>query len=766
MASLVIKFPDGTEQEQELGDQLTIGRAEGNDLVLAEGGVSRKHARFFLQDGGVMVEDVGSANGTWIDGEKIDGPSAVGPKATVVVGDYEIRLKVGAKPRPAAARGGPAKGTRGETKQAMPRAAQAAPRATRVMPVVKAPASGAALAKRPKPTGTAKGPTLRGLTGAVTGQAFPLTGTLVVGRVAGVDIRLDDDSVSRRHAEVELAGQDVVVRDLGSANGTSINGAPIEGEALLQNGDIVQFGVVELMYESGSGSARAPVRRGASGPNASARPSRGARERDPERHSPTEQSSVPPNPGKKRLLIVGGAVAALLFVAVAAKALLPGPKPVGPGPGGQTGPRKPPKKPTEQIIEEGLAECRSYASAEQGLPDWKRAEGACKKVLDEDPINAEANQLLKRIQLEATCQQNLKLGQEAAGQNRFDEALELLGKVKPECPTYFLKALAAAKEPMTEAKKRSGEECKTYASNGKWENALKRCEAYSRLACQTMAPDELYPPAMTRLSLEGGLGRNDWRPKDTLYLNFLKARARLKPGEPPWQCPDLPAFRPPPPPPDPRRFAKEEFVKRYPEKGMGEALSLYFDGNFQEAVVPLQKILENVGKAALHDQAKTMMLDIENVKSLFTTGMSSLNDSKVEKAEEPFRKALALDEKMVLAEKTKLPEDQRRHEIDKRASHVRRSIVDVMGSNCYSSGKALADRKDFRAACRLWKLGISFNRANSDILKAATYCTQRAQKALEQADSCEGYKSVLDFAVDGDGFADEAKKKMTDLDCN
>ena len=94
MATLVIRYPDGTEQETELAGQLTIGRADGNDLVLAEGGVTRKHARFFTQGGDVMVEDSGSANGTWVDGEKIEAPTRLGSRAQVVIGDYEISVKL------------------------------------------------------------------------------------------------------------------------------------------------------------------------------------------------------------------------------------------------------------------------------------------------------------------------------------------------------------------------------------------------------------------------------------------------------------------------------------------------------------------------------------------------------------------------------------------------------------------------------------------------------------------------------------------------
>jgi pSer/pThr/pTyr-binding forkhead associated (FHA) protein len=93
MPTLVIRHPDGSEQEQDLANQLTIGRADGNDLVLVEGGVSRKHARIFSEGADVMIEDTGSANGTFVDGEKIGGPTKLSPRAQVVIGDYEIVLK-------------------------------------------------------------------------------------------------------------------------------------------------------------------------------------------------------------------------------------------------------------------------------------------------------------------------------------------------------------------------------------------------------------------------------------------------------------------------------------------------------------------------------------------------------------------------------------------------------------------------------------------------------------------------------------------------
>jgi tetratricopeptide (TPR) repeat protein len=319
-----------------------------------------------------------------------------------------------------------------------------------------------------------------------------------------------------------------------------------------------------------------------------------------------------------------------------------------------------------------------------------------------------------------------------------------------------------------EVKKSVGSECKTYASNGKWENALKRCEVYMRLACQSMQPDDLEPPYNLKEKLDGPLGKNDWRPKDPNQVSFRKARQKLRPGDAPWKCPDIPVFRPPAPPPDPAKLATQEFKERYKEEAMGRSLILYYQGAFAEAPVPVQKVIENVNKAAVHDEARALLLDITNAISYFKTGQTELSNDKPEKADDPFRKALALDEKLVLGERgSKLKDEEKRRELEKRSSFVRKGIVEGMSSTCYLKGKTQADKKDFRAACKVWKLGLAFSRANADLLKAGYFCTQRAKEALDKAiasGSCEQLKSVLDLAVDGDTYKEQVQE-MLDQNC-
>lgn len=76
-----------------------------------------------------------------------------------------------------------------------------------------------------------------------SGEDTPLSPGLVVGRLAECGLRIEDGSVSRRHAKVEQRGEAWWVVDLGSSNGTQRNGLK-ETEFELRGGDLVTFGAV------------------------------------------------------------------------------------------------------------------------------------------------------------------------------------------------------------------------------------------------------------------------------------------------------------------------------------------------------------------------------------------------------------------------------------------------------------------------------------------------------------------------------------------
>ena len=75
-----------------------------------------------------------------------------------------------------------------------------------------------------------------------------------IGRVQGMDIQIDHVSVSRRQAEICRDGEAWVVRDIGSSNGTFVNGERLTGDRPLKAGDEISIGQYSLFFERGLAS--------------------------------------------------------------------------------------------------------------------------------------------------------------------------------------------------------------------------------------------------------------------------------------------------------------------------------------------------------------------------------------------------------------------------------------------------------------------------------------------------------------------------------
>ena len=72
----------------------------------------------------------------------------------------------------------------------------------------------------------------------------------VIGRDPASAVYIDSPGVSRRHARIVLDGGDAVLEDLGSKNGTAVNGQPLNGTVMLKDGDEIRLGPVVILYRS------------------------------------------------------------------------------------------------------------------------------------------------------------------------------------------------------------------------------------------------------------------------------------------------------------------------------------------------------------------------------------------------------------------------------------------------------------------------------------------------------------------------------------
>lgn len=91
---------------------------------------------------------------------------------------------------------------------------------------------------------------------AVEQRQIPLMeGTNVIGRAPDAAIPLDSPGISRHHARIDVANGEATLEDVGSKNGTQLNGRRIEIPARLADGDEIRVGPVTLIFRIGSQTA-------------------------------------------------------------------------------------------------------------------------------------------------------------------------------------------------------------------------------------------------------------------------------------------------------------------------------------------------------------------------------------------------------------------------------------------------------------------------------------------------------------------------------
>jgi pSer/pThr/pTyr-binding forkhead associated (FHA) protein len=104
MAKLVVLSEGLTGQSYELKvDKTTIGRVEDNTFPIAQPSISSHHCEVLLRGSDVVVKDLNSTNGTFINGQQVTGEAVLKPGQVLRLGQVDIRLESAASTAPAAA---------------------------------------------------------------------------------------------------------------------------------------------------------------------------------------------------------------------------------------------------------------------------------------------------------------------------------------------------------------------------------------------------------------------------------------------------------------------------------------------------------------------------------------------------------------------------------------------------------------------------------------------------------------------------------------
>ncbi len=217
-------FPNGEREQAELrpGDN-SVGSSDRADIVLKVNGIAEQHAIINVSERGVLIGVRDATNITRVNGQLVAARTPVKAGDALLFANVQCQVvgenPLGPKQRPA------------------PRAAALDAGQTRVRAAI--------------PTFT-----LRGVSGKTFGKVYPVHGSAVIGRHSDCDICLPLEEISRHHARIELTAEGLYVEDMGSANGTFVNGNKVR-RAKLNPGDELMLDTVRFLLQSpGAEAAR------------------------------------------------------------------------------------------------------------------------------------------------------------------------------------------------------------------------------------------------------------------------------------------------------------------------------------------------------------------------------------------------------------------------------------------------------------------------------------------------------------------------------
>jgi pilus assembly protein CpaF len=92
--SVILTEKGGATQRLDfVSEEITIGRVDENDICLPKGNISKKHTKIVVKDGKIIVLDLKSTNGTYVNGTKVAGPQVITPIDKVYIGDFILNVE-------------------------------------------------------------------------------------------------------------------------------------------------------------------------------------------------------------------------------------------------------------------------------------------------------------------------------------------------------------------------------------------------------------------------------------------------------------------------------------------------------------------------------------------------------------------------------------------------------------------------------------------------------------------------------------------------
>lgn len=254
---------------------ILLGRQAGCDIILDDDKASRYHAMLAWDHGRGVLHDNGSLNGTLVNGQRAVGPVVIRHGDIIEIQASKFRFAYAPE-------------TGLNVLEAQPTEKIALP----LRPPAAEPAPAIANAR------------LTALTGPEPGRSWPVGASLVtIGRGLDNLVVLPHASVSRHHAQIMSQANGIYIQDVGSSNGTSVNGEALSAPRRLGDGDHIQVGDVLLVLAVTAGAqpalsnapAEPPTHRMPSAPPAAPPAGHGPPAAPPAGYGPPARPPAAPN---------------------------------------------------------------------------------------------------------------------------------------------------------------------------------------------------------------------------------------------------------------------------------------------------------------------------------------------------------------------------------------------------------------------------------------------------------------------------------------
>jgi len=238
-------------REYQVGAALVIGRDASAEVVVPGNEVSRRHAQIVATEQGFVLVDT-STNGTFVNGHRVEGSRVLRRADVIRVGADEFRFygePAGSVAPPASP--GPASAT--VAGGAEPPSSGAQEKLLDTMFGMGAPPPGAPLSGPVTPITMVEAPiaSLLVRSGSLKGKRLTVRTPVVnIGRGDYNDLVIPEPSVSASHAKLQRREGIWVLNDLGSTNGTFVDGERVTEETPLGPGATIRFGEVATLFES------------------------------------------------------------------------------------------------------------------------------------------------------------------------------------------------------------------------------------------------------------------------------------------------------------------------------------------------------------------------------------------------------------------------------------------------------------------------------------------------------------------------------------